>query len=85
MHLDGTLTFTLGQATFAGVKSDNEDSIGIRIPEGHLLTTKGAVAIIADGVSAAEAGKEASDTCVTSFLSDSVSYTHLTLPTNREV
>ena len=70
MHLDGTLKFSLGQATFAGVKSDNEDSIGIRIPEGHLLTTKGAVAIIADGVSAAEAGKEASDTCVTSFLSD---------------
>ncbi len=70
MHLDGTLKFSLGQSTFAGVKSDNEDSIGIRIPEGHLLTTKGAVAIIADGVSAAEAGKEASDTCVTSFLSD---------------
>lgn len=70
MHLDGHLGFTLGQATFAGVKADNEDSIGIRIPEGHLLTTKGAVAIIADGVSAAEAGKEASDTCVTSFLSD---------------
>lgn len=70
MHLDGQLNFTLGQATYAGVKPDNEDSIGIRIPEGHLLTTKGAVAIIADGVSAAEAGKEASDTCVTSFLSD---------------
>ena len=70
MHLDGAMNFTLGQATYAGIKSENEDSIGIRIPEGHLLTTKGAVAIIADGVSAAEAGKEASDTCVTSFLSD---------------
>ncbi|MFT5032544.1 MAG: serine/threonine protein kinase [Bacteroidia bacterium] len=70
MHLDGHINFTLGQATYAGVKPDNEDSIGIRIPEGHLLTTKGAVAIIADGVSAAEAGKEASDTCVTSFLAD---------------
>ena len=70
MHLDGQLKFTLGQATYAGIKPENEDSIGIRIPEGHLLTTKGAVAIVADGVSAAEAGKEASDTCVTSFLSD---------------
>lgn len=70
MHLDGHMTFTLGQASFAGVKTDNEDSIGIRIPEGNLLTTKGAVAIIADGVSSAEAGKEASDSCVTSFLSD---------------
>lgn len=70
MHLDGQLQLSLGQASFAGVKKDNEDSIGIRIPDGHLLTTKGACAVIADGVSAAEAGKEASDTCVTNFLSD---------------
>lgn len=70
MHLDDQLTLSLGQASFAGVKPENEDSIGIRIPEGNLLTTKGAVAVIADGVSAAEAGREASDTCVTNFLSD---------------
>ena len=70
MHLDGQLQLSLGQASFAGVKADNEDSIGIRVPEGNLLTTKGACAVIADGVSAAEAGKEASDTCVTNFLSD---------------
>ena len=70
MHLDGQLQFSLGQASFAGVKPDNEDSIGIRVPEGNLLTTKGACAVIADGVSAAEAGKEASHTCVTNFLSD---------------
>lgn len=70
MHLDGQLQLSLGQASVAGVKADNEDSIGIRVPEGNLLTTKGACAVIADGVSAAEAGKEASDTCVTNFLSD---------------
>ncbi len=70
MHLNGQLKLSIGQASFAGVKPENEDSIGIRIPEGNLLTTKGACAVIADGVSAAEAGKEASDTCVTNFLSD---------------
>ena len=37
---------------------------------GNLLTTKGVAAVIADGVSAAEAGREASETCVSNFLSD---------------
>ncbi len=69
-HLQGNLTFSVGQYTSAGVKADNEDAIGIRIPEGMLLSTKGAAAIIADGVSAAEAGKEASETCVRNFLVD---------------
>ncbi len=69
-HLGGELNFTVGQCSEAGVKADNEDAIGIRIPKGNLLSTKGAVAVIADGVSAAEAGKEASETCVNNFLSD---------------
>jgi serine/threonine protein phosphatase PrpC len=69
-HLKGNLTFSVGQYSTAGIKADNEDAIGIRIPEGVLLSTKGAAAIIADGVSAAEAGKEASETCVRNFLVD---------------
>jgi len=69
-HLQGNASFTLGQRSIAGAKANNEDAIGIRIPDKTLLATKGAVAIIADGVSAAEAGKEASETCVQSFLSD---------------
>lgn len=69
-HLNGNLTLSVGQYSVAGRKPENEDAIGIRIPEGNLLTTKGAVAIIADGVSAAEAGKEASQTSVTNFLTD---------------
>jgi serine/threonine protein phosphatase PrpC/tRNA A-37 threonylcarbamoyl transferase component Bud32 len=68
--LQSVLQLSVGQATSAGVKPINEDSIGIRIPDAALLTTKGAVAIIADGVSAAEAGREASETCVQNFLSD---------------
>ena len=35
-----------------------------------MLSTKGALAVIADGVSAAEAGREASETCVRNLLSD---------------
>jgi serine/threonine protein phosphatase PrpC len=69
-HLDSNLQLSLGQVSRAGVKPVNEDAIGIRIPAGSLLTTKGAVAVIADGVSAAEAGREASETCVSNFLSD---------------
>ena len=69
-HLDSELMFTVGQRSVAGKKAQNEDAIGIRIPAAGLLGTKGAVAVIADGVSAAEAGQEASETCVTNFISD---------------
>jgi len=69
-HLQSDQQFTLGQTSFKGVKEQNEDAIGIRIPEGIIQSHKGSVAIIADGVSAAEAGKEASETCVRNFLSD---------------
>lgn len=70
MHLQSQLELSVGQATDAGRKSDNEDCIGIRIPSQPALTLKGAVAVIADGVSAAEAGKIASETCVRNFISD---------------
>ncbi|MFA7554302.1 MAG: bifunctional protein-serine/threonine kinase/phosphatase [Spongiibacteraceae bacterium] len=70
LHLQNMLQLTVGQASSAGLKAENEDAIGIRIPEANLMTTKGAVAAIADGVSAAEAGREASETCVHNFLSD---------------
>ncbi len=70
MHLDGGLQLTIAQRSSAGLKSFNEDSLGVRVPDDSLLTIKGAVAVIADGVSAAEAGKEAAESCVTGFLSD---------------
>ena len=70
MHLEAQLALTVGQATSAGLKPQNEDCIGMRIPDQPALTIKGAVAVIADGVSAAEAGKEASEMCVRNFISD---------------
>src|SRR5690606_17846394 len=69
-HLVSTLGVDVGQCSSAGIKAVNEDAIGIRIPAGSTLVTKGIVAVIADGVSAAEAGKEASATAVSGFLSD---------------
>ncbi|RLU03909.1 MAG: bifunctional protein-serine/threonine kinase/phosphatase [Ketobacter sp.] len=64
------LTVTAAQFSSAGVKAQNEDSMAIKIPEGSLLNRKGIVAAIADGVSAAEAGREASEIAITGFVND---------------
>ncbi|MEI6893145.1 MAG: bifunctional protein-serine/threonine kinase/phosphatase [Colwellia sp.] len=68
--MSSELSFTVAQRSVAGKKPQNEDAIGIRLPRDTTLINKGAVAVIADGVSAAEAGKEASETCVRNFLYD---------------
>ena len=70
IHIDGELRVDAGQATSAGEKPANEDCMGLRVPEGLSLTLKGVAAVIADGVSSAEAGREASECCVQSFLAD---------------
>jgi len=59
-----------GQYSQAGIKAQNEDCCGIRIPKGMDLTHKGIVAITADGVGSSEAGKEASEYCVQGFIAD---------------
>ncbi len=64
------LTVIAGQHSEAGAKESNDDSCGIRIPEGPLLTAKGVAAVIADGMSGSEAGREAADSCVKGFLND---------------
>ena len=64
------LTVSAAQLSEAGVKDSNDDSVGIRIPEPPLLTTKGVAAVIADGMSGSEAGREAADACVQGFLTD---------------
>lgn len=70
MHLESGLNIRVGQCSQAGRKACNEDALGIHIPAEPALSAKGVVAVIADGVSSAEAGKEASETCVTNFLAD---------------
>jgi serine/threonine protein phosphatase PrpC len=70
VHLAGRLDITAGQTSDAGRRRVNDDCTGIRIPDEPVRTLKGIAAVIADGVSSAEAGREAAELCVQSFLSD---------------
>ena len=56
--------------SIAGIKDQNEDSCGVMVPDEPLLTTKGIALVVADGMSASDDGKQASEGCVKSFLSD---------------
>ena len=57
--------------SIAGVKPVNEDCADAYSPDdAYLLDHKGVVIAVADGVSSAEAGKEASEMCVRNFISD---------------
>ena len=64
------LTVIAGQHSEAGIKDCNDDSCGIRIPDDVSLRTKGVAAVIADGMSGSEGGREAADACVQGFLND---------------
>jgi len=64
------LQVSVAQRSAAGVKERNEDCMAIQIPTGSALARKGIVAAIADGVSAAEAGQEASEIAITGFVND---------------
>lgn len=66
----GALVVNVGQCSRAGRKEQNEDSLGVQVPEGDLLYTKGLAAVICDGMSGCEAGREASALAVRSFLDD---------------
>jgi serine/threonine protein phosphatase PrpC len=65
------LSVNLVTSTVQGLKSDNEDCVGFFIPEeSQQLTNKGIAVAVADGVSSAEAGKEASATAISRFVGD---------------
>ncbi len=70
MQLKSQLSVKTGVATSAGPNESNEDCLGIRIPQEPDLSTKGITAAIADGVSAADEGKQAAEICVKGFLND---------------
>ncbi len=70
MLLDTEIGLSSGQSSLIGRKARNEDCLGFLMPEGNLLTAKGACGLIADGVSTAEAGAEASQYCIHEFLND---------------
>lgn len=64
------LAVRIGQYSAAGRQAVNEDFQGIQVPDESLLTSKGLAAVIADGVSGSEAGREGAEACVLSFLTD---------------
>jgi len=64
------LSVIAGQYSEKGIKEANEDSCAIHVPQGSLLTSKGIVIAIADGVSSSLAGREASETCVRGLVTD---------------
>lgn len=64
------LEVSVGQSSSAGKKDENDDCIGVQIPDTRQRLTKGITAIIADGVSAASGGKIAAEMCVQGFFSD---------------
>ena len=66
----GRPRITIGQHSAAGVKAGNDDSYGVVVPAGALLAAKGLAMAIADGVSASAGAKQASETCIKSFLED---------------
>lgn len=62
------LKITYGHFSSAGIKNKNDDTIAAHTPSEPQLTTKGAVFLIADGVSTAEMGREASQLCGNEFI-----------------
>ncbi|MCK5191194.1 MAG: serine/threonine-protein phosphatase, partial [Methylococcales bacterium] len=65
-----TLKVDIGFYTDKGPKEENEDCLGALVPEEPQLTHKGIALAIADGMSGSDAGKQASNCCVFSFLND---------------
>ena len=61
---------TTGCCSVAGTKPVNEDAFALHVPQGIALRSKGVTAVIADGVSGAEAARDASRSCVRGFVSD---------------
>lgn len=67
---DTSVPVSTGCCTLAGVKPVNEDAFALHVPNGMALRSKGIAAVVADGVSGAEAAKEGSRSCVRGFVND---------------
>ncbi len=72
LHPDNSqLQIDVGSYSICGLKKENEDFIGSFVPQNaRQLAQKGICLVVADGVSSAEAGKEASQTAVQNFIED---------------
>lgn len=69
MHTE--LNIDAASRSIAGIKPVNEDTVGICVPDDtYQIINKGVLLAVADGVSSAEAGAEASQTAVARFLEE---------------
>ncbi len=64
------MRLSLGQFSDAGIKPVNEDCYGVLVPDPPLLDSKGAAAVIADGMSSSEHARLAAEYAVKGFLCD---------------
>jgi serine/threonine protein kinase/sulfur transfer complex TusBCD TusB component (DsrH family) len=65
------LKVTVGQYSDKGVKTENQDSLGYSVPSNLvILETKGVACALADGISSSAEGKQASQACITGFITD---------------
>ncbi len=64
------LSVSIGSATSKGRKPINQDYVGSHVPTEPLLSAKGVVVAIADGISSSSVSQIASQTAITSFLED---------------
>ncbi|MEO1820638.1 bifunctional protein-serine/threonine kinase/phosphatase [Pseudomonas sp.] len=64
------LQLSLGQCSSAGRKALNQDHCTAQIPDGPLLTAKGAVLALADGISSSVVSQEAAQSAVNGFVQD---------------
>ena len=64
------LKFEIGQSSLTGPRERNEDYVGVVTPENALLSTKGALIAVADGVSGNAGGGEASEMTVRTISAD---------------
>jgi protein phosphatase len=70
-YSDTELEVAMAHKSVPGVKAVNEDAVATsQAPNKHALVNKGICALIADGVSSAEAGREASEFCVANFIEE---------------
>ena len=64
------LKLTAAHQTTTGLRERNEDFAGMIIPEEPVLSTRGMIAAVADGVSSSQGGGEAAEYAVRSLLRD---------------
>lgn len=65
-----TLKFTVGESSETGPRERNEDYVGVVTPTDTVLATKGALLVVADGVSGNVGGREAAEMTVRTVSAD---------------